>query len=99
MVGSFAVSLAVLLSLAVLTVAVLMVLAGAEAETATDNRTVLVAPAARPPARVQVTLCPAAVHDQPEPVAPAKLCPVGRASVTVTEPVVAPAPTLRTVRS
>ena len=56
------------------------------------------APAASGSLRVQVTLWPPAVHDQPVPVAAVDVSPAGRLSVTEIGPLVGEAPVLLTVK-
>ncbi len=94
-VGSVAVGVAV--SPPPLAVAELVTVAGAFAATFTVR--VIgepAAPAAMSVVLVQVTVCPAALHVQPAPVAALNVKPVGRVSVTVTVPEVATFPALVT---
>ena len=76
------------------TVAVLLTLGAAGAETATVNviGLALVAPALITPALVQVTVCPVALHAHPVPLAETYAKPVGKASVTVIVPLLAALP-------
>jgi len=80
-----------------LTVAELLTVAGALAATFTVSVIgVAAAPAAITAALEQVTVCPAALHVQPVPLAALKVRPAGRVSVTVIVPDVATLPLLLT---
>ncbi len=94
-VGSVAVGVAV--SPPPLAVAELVTVAGAFAATLTVSIIgALDAPAAMTAALVHVTVCPAALHVQPVPVAALNVSPVGSVSVTVIVPDVATFPELLT---
>jgi hypothetical protein len=96
-VGSLALLLAVFMSPAVETVAVLVTLEAALADTLTVSEIPVLAPAGRGPALLHVTVCPAAKQLHVSELPDTKPRPAGKVSVTVINPVVAAEPTFCTV--
>jgi hypothetical protein len=95
-VGSLALLLAGFVSPGVETVAVLVTLEAALADTLTVSETLVLAPATRGPPLAHVTVCPAAEQLHVSELPDTKPRPAGKESVTVIAPVVAAEPTFCT---